>query len=182
MNRNKIIIGTLVAMMLPCNIVFAASSKDDYDKEELENMTPGYSYSDINKSKYKVESDKNRFSTTQIEDEDEDDDDKEEKEVAFDQILATSGPEVVSISPSTGSRYDYWAMTTDGNWMLIEKGTPVIGWKNVRGSWYYLDESGIMKTGWVNVNGYWYYLYSSGKMASNTYVDGYYLGSDGVMR
>ena len=62
MNRNKIIIGALVAMMLPCNIVFAASSKDDYDKEELENMTPGYSYSDINKSKYKVESDKNRFS------------------------------------------------------------------------------------------------------------------------
>lgn len=180
MNKNKIIIGALVALMLPCNMAYAASSKDEYDKEELENMTPGWSYSDINKSQYKVKSDTSVFLTPRVEDDD--DDDNDEKEAAFDQILSTSGPEVVSISPSTGNRYDYWAMTTDGNWMLIDKGMPATGWKNVRGSWYYLDESGIMKTGWVNVNGYWYYLYSSGKMASNTYVDGYYLGPDGAMR
>lgn len=179
MNKNKIIIGALVTMMLPCNMVYAASSKDEYDKEEIDNMTPGWSYSDINKSKYKVESDTSAFLTPL--DEDDDDDDDDEKEVAFDQILESSGAEPVSISPSTGNKYDYWLMTSDG-WMLIDKGMPATGWKNVRGSWYYLDENGIMKTGWVNVNGYWYYLYSSGVMASNTYIDGYYLGPDGAMR
>jgi len=181
-NRNKVIIGALVALLLPYNVVYAASSKNDYDKEELENLTPGWSYSDKNKSNYKVTSDKNTFSTIQIEEDDDDDDEKEEQEIKFDQILTTSGPEVVSLSPSTGNRHDFWAMTTDGNWMLIENGSPVIGWKFVNGYWYYLDESGIMKTGWVNINGYWYYLYSNGIMASSTYIDGYYVGPNGAMR
>ena len=180
MIKNKIIIVSLIAMLLPCNIVYAANSKKEYDKKEIENMTPGYSFSDIDKSRYKIESDTSRFSSTQIKEEK--DDDKEEKETGFDQITATSGPDVVSISPSTGRKYDYWGLTSDGNWILIENGMPVIGWKFVDGAWYYMDENGIMKTGWVNVNGHWYYLYSNGKMASNTYINGYYLGADGAMR
>ena len=37
-----------------------------------------------------------------------------------------------------------------------------------------------MKTGWLNDNGTWYYLNADGSMAANTYVDGYYVGSNGA--
>nr|WP_279285837.1 hypothetical protein [Clostridium sp. SM-530-WT-3G] len=56
-----------------------------------------------------------------------------------------------------------------------------MGWKLVNGKWYYMNSSGIMQTGWINDNGTWYYLYESGEMASNTYIDGYYLGPSGSM-
>ena len=45
---------------------------------------------------------------------------------------------------------------------------------------YYLNSSGAMKTGWLNLKGTWYYMYSSGKMATNTIIDGWKIGSNGV--
>eukprot|EP00831_Metopus_contortus_P017851 TRINITY_DN17556_c0_g1_i1.p1 TRINITY_DN17556_c0_g1~~TRINITY_DN17556_c0_g1_i1.p1 ORF type:complete len:166 (-),score=20.84 TRINITY_DN17556_c0_g1_i1:154-651(-) len=159
MKTNKFMICILASTLLQNSVVFAASSKDSYDKEELVNITPGWSYTDKDKSYYKVTNDTNTFSSPQIVKEDEDKNEKE-KEIKYEQILESTGVNVVSISPTTGNRNDFWGQTAEGNWMLIEKGNPVVGWKFVNGDWYYMDECGIMKTGWVNVNGYWYYLYS----------------------
>lgn len=44
-----------------------------------------------------------------------------------------------------------------------------------------MDSNGVMQTGWVNYKGNWYYLYSSGQMAANTWVEGYYVNSSGIM-
>ncbi|MDF2884938.1 MAG: hypothetical protein K0R54_5509 [Clostridiaceae bacterium] len=61
-------------------------------------------------------------------------------------------------------------------------GRPVSGWVKGRvGKWYYLDQNGFAKTGWINFDNKWYYLNSLGEMVTNTVVDGYTIGADGVM-
>ena len=37
-----------------------------------------------------------------------------------------------------------------------------------------------MKTGWVEYKGNWYYLDASGAMVTDTVVEGYRIGHDGV--
>lgn len=54
------------------------------------------------------------------------------------------------------------------------------GWIKTNDKWYYLEESGAMVTGWKKDNEKWYYLNLDGSMCCNTYIDGYYLGSDGA--
>ena len=39
-----------------------------------------------------------------------------------------------------------------------------------------------MRTGWFQDGDKWYYLNDDGTMARDTDVDGYHLGSDGVMQ
>ena len=88
----------------------------------------------------------------------------------------------------------------NGNWYYIENGYKAKGWIKDNNKWYYLNNEGIMetgwikdnekwyflnedgsmKTGWILSNGNYYYLNASGDMANNQYVDGYYLGSNGV--
>lgn len=69
----------------------------------------------------------------------------------------------------------------DGKWYYFQPtGEMHTGWLQVDGSWYYMEPSGAMKTGWQELEGSWYYLSSSGAMASDTWVDGYYLGSSGA--
>lgn len=78
------------------------------------------------------------------------------------------------------------AMTTGwqnvgGTWYFMStSGAMTKGWQKVGGKWYFLQSSGAMKTGWLNDNGTWYYLNADGSMAANTYVDGYYVGSNGA--
>lgn len=48
------------------------------------------------------------------------------------------------------------------------------------GKWYYYDDSGVMQTGWILIDNGWYYLKASGEMASNEWIGGYYVGSDGT--
>ena len=38
-----------------------------------------------------------------------------------------------------------------------------------------------MTTGWKKIGGAWYYFDSYGKMAHDTYIGGYHLGSSGAM-
>ncbi|MEW9054009.1 MAG: hypothetical protein AB2392_22860 [Neobacillus sp.] len=46
---------------------------------------------------------------------------------------------------------------------------------------YYLESSGVMAKGWKLISGEWYYFqYYNGVMLSQTFVDGYYLHSDGT--
>lgn len=69
----------------------------------------------------------------------------------------------------------------EGTWYLMNSsGAMTTGWQQVGGKWYFLQSSGAMKTGWLNDNGTWYYLKADGSMAANTYIDGYYVGSNGA--
>jgi glucan-binding YG repeat protein len=92
----------------------------------------------------------------------------------------------------------------NGKWYMLDKasGTTTTGWFNDKGSWYYfgvdgsmatgwimdkdgtwyyLNESGAMQIGWFNDrDGSWYYLKQDGSMAHDEYIDGYYVGSNGV--
>lgn len=52
-------------------------------------------------------------------------------------------------------------------------------------SWFYLNESGAMLADWNQIGGKWYYLNpvsdgTKGAMASNSYIDGFYVGADGA--
>ena len=172
----------LCVFIIQSSSVIAKSSNNDYSKEELRNLTPGWSNSYKDKSEQKINSDRNPFSTLVIDDDDDDDDDKENEENKYDQINTPEGTSVIDVSHSTGRINDFWGQTPEGDWMLIDNGTPVVGWKLVKGYWYYMNDSGIMQTGWIRYNGDWYCLYSDGKMARNTNVYGYYVDNNGVMR
>ena len=57
------------------------------------------------------------------------------------------------------------------------------GWLRWRGGWYYLDpESRVMQTGWRKIEGTWYYFHEDGSMASNEWVDGYWLSGNGAWK
>lgn len=166
--------------------VYAASSSgEDYTKEELDNLTPGFGSKDKDKSNYKINSYTNSFSSPQTsdkEDDEKEDTDKKSTKTSTNTIESNMGNIIVSTAPSTGIQGDFWGKTPDGKWILLEQGVPVSGWKMVRGKWYYMDAEGVMQTGWVNSNDTWYYLKPSGEMAYNTVVDGYYLDWSGAMQ
>lgn len=69
----------------------------------------------------------------------------------------------------------------DGQWYYVgEWGNMHTGWVKVGGLWYYLNENGVMQRGWVLSHNSWYYLNEYGAMVTNTVIDGYTIGSDGV--
>jgi len=187
MKKNKFRILTLaiVVVLAQGTCAYAASStKDEYTKEDYEKMEPGYDWKDIDKSNQKVKSYINSYSST-----------KTPEQMATDETSTTTtsttststaesntGNTIVSTSPSTGIKGDYWGKTSSGKWVLLEQGVPVNGWKTVKGKWYYMDSDGVMQTGWVSDGENWYYLKASGDMAYNTFVDGYYLDWNGVMQ
>lgn len=56
-------------------------------------------------------------------------------------------------------------------------------WQNIDGKMYYFNSDGAMLEGWNQVEGNWYYFYpGSGHRASDTYIDGFYVNSDGVWK
>ena len=86
-----------------------------------------------------------------------------------------------NISQATIS--DGWNFTSVNDIIFKKDGKLVKGWSkggdNVE--WRFYDKStGIMKTGWLNDNGTWYYLQADGSMAHGIYIDGYWLGYNGV--
>lgn len=180
----KILSLTLIGVLAQGTYTYAASSSnDDYTKEELNNMTPGWEKDDINKSNYKINSYKNSFSSEKTDTDDtKDNTDNTDTPATTTSMDMNVGNVIVSSSPSTGNRGDFWGKTADGKWILIEQGVPASGWRLVRGKWYYMDSDGVMQTGWVNYGENWYYLNPDGSMAYNTYVDGYYLDWSGAMQ
>ncbi|MFT8350290.1 cell wall-binding protein [Clostridium saccharoperbutylacetonicum] len=188
----RILTFALVAILAQGTYVYAASSSDDkdkYTKEDFDNMTPGFEWKDIDKSNQKVSSYINSFSSTITPEQAAKDDKSTDSSTSTTTTTSTtstttdSAPtdEIVSTSPSTGVKGDFWGKTKAGKWILIEQGVPVIGWKSVNGWWYYMDANGIMQTGWINDGDKWYFLRDNGTMVSNSYVGGYYLTSDGSM-
>lgn len=70
----------------------------------------------------------------------------------------------------------------EGAWYYLNgSGLISTGWQWIGNEWYYFNASGIMTTGWQWIDGAWYFLYSSGAMASNCYIDGYYITPSGAM-
>lgn len=75
-----------------------------------------------------------------------------------------------------------WVQDDKGWWYDNGDGTfPKSEWKQVGGSWYAFDENGYMRTGWFKDGDNWYYLQENGIMAADTDVEGYHLGSNGIM-
>lgn len=52
----------------------------------------------------------------------------------------------------------------DASWYFVRGGSPLTGWQQIRGNWYWFDasENGKMATGWLDVAGARYYLAESG--------------------
>ena len=68
-----------------------------------------------------------------------------------------------------------------GAWYYLKSsGAMATGWEEVSGVWYYFGTNGKMTTGWQKVGGVDYYLKSNGAMASDEYIDGYYLSKNGA--
>ena len=76
---------------------------------------------------------------------------------------------------------DEWVVT-DGRWWYrhADGSYTTNGWESINGYWYFFDESGYMKIGWIWVNGTSYYLYDDGHMATNEWIDGYYVDGSGA--
>ncbi|MBS6194996.1 MAG: hypothetical protein KH828_05395 [Clostridiales bacterium] len=75
-----------------------------------------------------------------------------------------------------------WQQSEQGLWYQYADGTyPTNKWEQIDGEWYVFDEQGYAKTGWYQEGEKWFYLNENGAMAHDTEVDGYQLGSDGVM-
>ena len=70
----------------------------------------------------------------------------------------------------------YW-FNGDGSW----NERYFLTWKCNSTGWWVEDRSGWWpSSSWLKINGSWYYFDSFGYMATNQYIDGYWLGSDGV--
>ena len=61
-----------------------------------------------------------------------------------------------------------------------DDGAMLTGWQQIAGNWYYISDSGELSTGWKEIDGKWYYFASNGEMKTDQYIDGYYVGADGV--
>lgn len=76
-------------------------------------------------------------------------------------------------------------METTKWYYFNEQGYMVSDWLFRNNKWYYLSPvsdqtQGMMCTGWQFVDGKWYYLNPDGDLATDTWIEDYYVNSDGV--
>ena len=70
----------------------------------------------------------------------------------------------------------YW-FNADGSW----DERYFLTWKSNSTGWWVEDVSGWWpQSSWLKVDGYWYYFDASGYMVTNQYVEGWWIGADGV--
>ncbi len=70
----------------------------------------------------------------------------------------------------------YW-FNADGSW----DDKYLLSWKSNSSGWWVEDISGWWPASqWLKIDGYWYYFDASGYMVTSQYVDGYWIGADGV--
>ena len=73
-----------------------------------------------------------------------------------------------------------WTAGSDNTWTYLdENGESVTGWIDDDGDQYYLDEDGCRRTGWYKTKGNWYYFDEDGVLALDTWIDNYYVDSEG---
>ncbi len=58
-------------------------------------------------------------------------------------------------------------------------GAMTTGWRKIRNVWYFFKPNGAMTTGWRRIRTVWYYFRADGSMASQEWIHGYRLDSDG---
>lgn len=108
---------------------------------------------------------------------------------------------VMGVTPIAASAE--WRQGLDNQWVWLDsRNIKAISWTPINGSWYYFDnngnmktgwieygsqkyyanESGVMQKGWIQLGGLWYHLGSTGALDTDTVVEGYYLGENGVMQ
>ena len=76
-----------------------------------------------------------------------------------------------------------WTEHDDKTWTYVDdNGESLTGWIEDDAKTYYLDEDGFRKTGWFKEKGSWYYFDENGVMAKDTWVDNYYVNSEGKMK
>ena len=86
---------------------------------------------------------------------------------------------------TSGAMTTGWFKDSNNKWYhLGASGAMTIGWfKDSDNKWYHLGASGAMTIGWLkDTDRKWYYLNSDGSMAYDTYIDGYYVNSNGVYK
>ncbi|MCR4846066.1 MAG: peptidoglycan DD-metalloendopeptidase family protein [Eubacterium sp.] len=70
----------------------------------------------------------------------------------------------------------YW-FNSNGSWDDKYQ----LSWKSNSTGWWVEDKSGWWpSSNWLKIDGYWYYFDASGYMVTSQYVDGYWIGADGV--
>ena len=75
-----------------------------------------------------------------------------------------------------------WIKEDGKTYYLDENGVLLTGWIEDSEKTYYLDEEGVLKTGWFKLKGSWYYFDEDGVLAKNTWIDNYYVNSEGKMK
>ena len=81
----------------------------------------------------------------------------------------------------------FWVLNEEtGLWYCEHPdGTPAQGWARKGDAVYFLNARGITRTGWIRSAGKWFYLYEDpemglGQLATDTWIDNYYVDSKGV--
>lgn len=73
-----------------------------------------------------------------------------------------------------------WVEGDEDTWTYLdENGENITGWIDDDGDKYYLNEDGTRKTGWYKTKGCWYYFEDTGILASDRWVDNYYVDTEG---
>ena len=72
----------------------------------------------------------------------------------------------------------YW-IGADGSWTYEGYGQ----WMESPNGWYFVDSSNwYPQSKWQKIDGNWYYFDAEGYMVTSQYVDGYWIGADGICR
>ena len=80
---------------------------------------------------------------------------------------------------ASGEYYNGYWFNGNGSW----DPTYQLSWKSNSTGWWVEDVSGWWPSNsWLKIDGYWYYFNSSGYMVTSQYIDGYWIGADGVYR
>ena len=80
---------------------------------------------------------------------------------------------------ATGEYYNGYWFNADGSWDPQYN----LSWMSNVTGWWVEDISGWWPSdAWLKIDGCWYYFDGNGYMVSNCYVDGYWIGADGVCR
>ena len=74
-----------------------------------------------------------------------------------------------------------WQSDAGGWYYMMENGTRAKRcWLHSKGNWYAIGDDGYMMTGWRYIEDNYYYFHGDGSMASNEWIDGYWLSSNGA--
>ncbi len=82
----------------------------------------------------------------------------------------------------SGAMKTGWQLVNGAWYYMFDSGAMATGWLRLGDKHYYLSSSGAMVSGWQSIDNQMYYFYPDGSMAAGTYVDGFYVGPDGVWR